>query len=118
MQKGSKNYMATLPHPAHGDTLHIVKISPKYEGKGDARHIVGTQFHALLLFDNCAQATIAVLGLDLGKMPTPEVIADRNMRLDFLKVRFTDLVINYFGGDYGTIRYTGTASGAEIIQGK
>lgn len=110
--------MATLPHAAHGDVLSVVKISPKYEGKGEARHIIGTQFHALMLFDNCAQATIVVLGLDPDKMPAPEVITDRNMKLDFLKVRFTNLVINYFGADYGSIRYPGTASGAEIIQGK
>lgn len=118
MQKGSKNYMATLPHPSHGDTLPIVKIGPKYEGKGDARRVVGTQFRALLLFDNCAHATIVVLGPDPTKFSAPEVVTERNMKLDFLKVRFTDLVINYFGGDYGAIRYTGTASGAEIVQSK
>lgn len=47
--------MATLPFAAHGDTLAVSKISPKYEGSGEARHIIGAQVTALLLFDNCAQ---------------------------------------------------------------
>ena len=110
--------MATLPPSAHGDTLPVVKIGPKYEGKGEARHIVGTQFHALLLFDNCAQAPITILGPDPTLFPTPEVVAERNLKMDFLRVRFTDLVITFSGGDYGAINYRGTASNVEIIQGK
>jgi len=112
------NHMATLPHAAHGDVLSVVQIAPKYEGKGDARHIVGSQFHALLLFDNCARVQITILGLDSAKFPSPEEIAERNMKLDFLKVRFSDLVITYRGGDFGAINYRGTASNAEIVQGK
>lgn len=110
--------MATLPHAAHGDVLPVVKIGPKYEGKGEARHIVGTQLSALLLFDNCACVTITILGLDPTSFPAPEVVTERNMKLDFLKVRFANLVITFTGGDYGSITYRGTASNAEIIQGK
>lgn len=108
--------MSTLPRAAHGDVLPIVKISPKNEGKGDARHLAGTQFNALLLFDNCAQVPIVIQGLDPAKMPAPEAIAERNMKMDFLKVRFTDLTINYFGADFGGVRYSGTASSAEIVK--
>ncbi len=108
--------MSTLPRTAHGDTLPVVKIGPKNEGKGEARHFVGTQFNGLLLFDNCAQATIIVPGLDPAKMPAPDVITERNMKMDFLKVRFTDLTINYFGTEYGGVRYSGTASSAEIVK--
>lgn len=43
------------------------------------------------------------------------VIYERNVSLNFLKVRFTDLVVTFSGGDYGAIRYKGTATGAEII---
>ena len=107
--------MATLPPPAHGDTLPIVKIVPKYEGSGDARHIAGTTVTALLLFDNCAQVPISIPGLDAAKLPAPEVVTERNMKLDFIKARFTDLVISFSGGDYGAIRYKGTASGIEIL---
>lgn len=109
---------STLPHAAHGDELVIAKIEPKSEGKGENRHIIGTQFRALLLFDNCAHANIIVKGLDATKFPAPGVVTERNMKLDFLKIRFTDLVITYSGGDYGAINYRGTASNAEIIQGK
>ena len=115
-QKG--NPMATLPHSAHGDTLPVVKIGPKYEGKGEARHIVGTQLYVLLLFDNCAQAPTTVLGPDPTLFPPPEVVAERNMKADFLKARFTDLVITFSGGDYGAINYRGTASNAEILPNK
>lgn len=110
--------MATLPRSAHGDTLPVVKIVPKYEGKGEARHIVGTQLYALLLFDNCAQAPITILGPDPTLFPTPEVVTERNLKMDFLKVRFTDLVITFNGGDYGAINYRGTASNAEILPNK
>ena len=107
--------MATLPASAHGDILPIVKIVPKYEGRGEARHIVGTQLTALLLFDNCAHAPITILGLDAAKLPSPQMIAEHNMKLDFLKVRFTDLAITYRGGEYGTVIYNGTANGAEVL---
>lgn len=110
--------MATLPHAAHGDTLPIVKISPKYEGKGETRRIIGTQLHALLLFDNCAQAPITILGLDSATLPAPGIVAEHNMTMSFLKARFTDLVITFNGGDYGTVKYHGTASGADILPSK
>lgn len=110
--------MATLPHAAHGDTLPIVKIGPKYEGKGEARHIIGTQFHALLLFDGCAHAPITVLGLDPTALPSPEIVAERNMKMDFLKVHFSNLVITFNGGEYGAINYRGTASNADILPSK
>lgn len=107
--------MATLPFAAHGDTLPIVKIASKYEGARDARHTAGTIATAMLLFDNCAQVPITIPGLDASKLPAPEVVTERNMKLDFIKARFTDLVISFSGGDYGAIRYRGTASGIEIL---
>lgn len=107
--------MATLPFAAHGDTLPVVKLAPKYEGVGEARHVVGVQATVLLLFDGCAQAPITVLGMDPSKFPNPEAVTDRNMKLDFMKARFTNLVISFSGGDYGSIHYRGTASGIEII---
>ena len=106
--------MATL-FAAHGDTLAVSKISPKYEGSGEARHIIGAQVTALLLFDNCAQVPITIPGLDISKLPSPEVVTERNMKLDFLKARFSDLVITFSGGDYGAIRYKGTATGVEFL---
>lgn len=107
--------MATLPSAALGDTFPIVKISPKYEGSGDTRHVVGSVVTALLLFDNCAQVPITIPGLDAAKLPAPEVVTERNMKLNFIQARFADLVISFSGGDYGAIRYKGTASGIEIL---
>lgn len=109
---------STLPYSAHGNELVVTKIDPKYEGKGENRHIVGAQLRALMLFDGCAHATIVVMGIDPAKFPPPEVITEHNMKLNFLKVRFSDLVITFSGGDYGAIIYRGTASGAEVIHGK
>ena len=37
----------TLPHAAHGDVLPVVKIAPKFEGKGDTRHVIGTELTVL-----------------------------------------------------------------------
>ena len=101
----------TLPAAAHGDTLPIVKIAPKYEGKGDARHIVGTELTALLPFDNMAPAPIVIPGLDAATLPTPETVTERNMQLALLMGKFQGLVIEYSGGDYGSIRYKGRATG-------
>ena len=106
---------STLPFAAHGDTLAVTKIVPKYEGSGEARHVVGSQVTGLLLFDNCAQVPITIPGLDASKLPGPEVVTERNLKMDFLKARFTDLVITFCGGDYGAIRYKGTASGIEFL---
>lgn len=107
--------MATLPYASHGDTHVVTKIAPKYEGSGDARHIVGGVADIMLLFDNCARVPVTILGLDPAKLPSPEVVTERNLKMDFLKARFTDLVITFSGGDYGAIRYKGTASGIEFL---
>lgn len=107
--------MSTLPFVAHGDTLPVVKVSPKYEGAGTTRHLVGTQFEGLLLFDNCAKVPISIPGLDASKFPSPEIVTERNMKRDFLMARFSDLVITFSGGDFGTVRYKGTASGVEFL---
>lgn len=107
--------MAQLPFVAHGDTLPVVKIATKYEGSGPVRREVGTQFNALLLFDNCTQVPITVPGLDIAKFPSADVVTQRNMKMQFLVARFHDLVISFSGGDYGTIRYKGTATSAELL---
>ena len=106
---------STLPHAAHGDCHAVIKVSPKYEGSGDARHIVGTSIDIMLLFDNCARVPVTIIGQDPMKLPSPEVVTEHNMKMNFLKARFTDLVITFSGGDYGTIRYKGTASGVEFL---
>lgn len=107
--------MAQFPFAAHGDTLPVVKIITKYEGIGAARHEVGVQFSALLLFDNCSQVPITIPGLDITKFPSADVVTQRNMKLQFLVARFQNLVITFSGGDYGAIRYKGTASGVEFL---
>lgn len=111
--------MAVLPFVAHGDTFAVVQIEPKYEGKGEARRIIGTKFHALLPFDFCARVPITIEGLNPDSFPAPEVVTERNMQLKFLMAKFQNLVISFRGVDtYGTVSYRGTASDAEIIQSK
>lgn len=107
--------MAQLPFAAHGDTLPVVKISTKYEGSGAARHEVGVQFNAMLLFDNCAMVPITIPGLDISKFPSTDVVTQRNMKLQFLVARFQNLTITFSGGDYGSVRYKGTANGVEFL---
>lgn len=106
---------STLPFAAHGDTLPVVKISPKFEGSGAARREIGTQFNALLLFDNCAQVPITVPGLDASAMPSPELVSERNLSLKFLTAKFQNMIITFSGGDFGAIRYKGTATGVEFL---
>lgn len=107
--------MPVFPFNAHGDTMPVVKIAPKFEGTGPARHEVGTQFNALLLFDSCAQVPIVISGLDASKLPSPELVMERNMAMRFLLAKFQDLVITFSGGDFGAIRYKGTATGVEFL---
>lgn len=107
--------MARLPKAAHGDTHIVTKIAPKYEGSGESRHVVGSVADIMLLFDNCARVPVTILGLDVTKLPSPEVVTERNVKQDFLKARFTDLEITFSGGDFGAIRYKGTASGVEFL---
>lgn len=104
----------TLPHAAHGDTLPIVKIGSKYEGRGESRHIVGTEVTAILPFDNMALAPIVIPGLDAATLPTSETVTERNMKLDLLMGKFQGLVIEYSGGDFGSIRYKGRATGVTV----
>ena len=107
--------MAQLPFAAHGDTLPVVKISTKYEGSGAARHEVGVQFNALLLFDNCAQVPITIPGLDISKFPSTEVVTQRNQKLQFLVAKFYNLVVTFSGAEYGRINYRGTATGVDFL---
>jgi hypothetical protein len=107
--------MAKLPFIAHGDTLPVVKVDKAYKGQGQARQELGSKVTALLLFDNCAHVPITIPGLDFSKLPSPDVVSSRNGKMQFLLARFRDLEINYRGGDFGTVIYTGTASGLEFL---
>ena len=106
---------STFPFAAHGDTLPVVKIGSKFEGAGAARHEVGAQINAMLLFDNCAQVPIVISGLDASKLPSPELVMERNTTMKFLIAKFNNLVITFSGGDFGAIRYKGTATGVEFL---
>lgn len=105
----------TLPYAAHGSKLPVVKISPKYEGKGDARHIIGTEVTTLLPFDNMAPAPIIIPGLDTAELPAQEIVTERNLKLDLLVGDFQNSVIEFSGGDYGSVRYKGRATGVTIV---
>lgn len=104
-----------LPFAAHGSKLPVVKSAPKYEGRGDARHITGSELTVLLPFDGMASAPISITNLDFSTLPTQETITERNMRLDMLVGEFQDLVIEFSGGDYGAVRYRGRATGVKFI---
>lgn len=101
----------TLPHAAHGDVLPVVKIAPKFEGKGDTRHVIGTELTVLLTFDALAAAPVVIAGLDASALPSPEIVAAHNMKLDLLLGKFDGLTIEFSGGDFGAVRYKGTARG-------
>lgn len=104
-----------LPRAAHGDTLPVVKVERAFKGKGEARHEVGSKLTAMLLFDSCAPVQITIPGLDISKLPSPDIVAERNMKMQFLIARFRELEITIRGGDFGTVVYTGTASGVEFL---
>lgn len=107
--------MPRMPKAAHGDKFAIVKVGDKKEGSGDARRVIGAELTALLLFDNCAPVKFVIPGLDAKTLPDPETVNERNMKMDFLMARLTDPVIEYSGGDYGAVRYKGTATGVEFL---
>lgn len=100
-----------LPYAAHGSKVPVAKISPKYEGKGDARRHVGSEFTGLLPFDGMAPVPIVIPGLDSSTLPSQETITERNMKLDMIVGDFQGLVIEFSGGDYGAVRYKGRATG-------
>lgn len=106
---------STLPRAAHGDTLPVCKIEKAYKGKGDARQEIGVKLTALLLCDNCVSVPIKVAGLDISKLPSPEIVTERNQRMQFLVARFRDLEITFRGGDFGAVIYSGSASGLEFL---
>lgn len=110
-EKEENNMSHILPYAAHGSKVPVAKISPKYEGKGDARRLVGSEFTGLLPFDGMAPVPIVIPGLDMAALPTQEAITDRNMKLDLLVGDFQGLVIEFSGGDYGAVRYKGRATG-------
>jgi len=104
-----------LPRAAHGDTLPVVKLEKSYKGKGEAKQEIGSKVTAMLLCDNCAQVPIRIAGLDISKLPSPDIVSVRNTKMQFLVARFRDLEISYRGGDYGSVIYSGTASGIEFL---
>lgn len=104
-----------LPREAIGDVLPVTKISPAYKGRGNGRQVVGSKLDGMLLFDNCAHVSITIPGLDSNSLPTPEVVSARNQKMQFLVARFRDLEISFRGGDYGSIIYSGTATGVEFL---
>lgn len=107
--------MPVLPSVAHGDTLPVCDIGKAYKGKGEARQEIGSKVTAMLLFDHCAHVPITIPGLDISKLPSPDTVTARNTKMQFLVARFHNLEINYRGGDYATVIYSGTASGIEFL---
>ena len=107
--------MPTLPFAAHGDTLPVIKLDKAYKGKGEARQEIGSKVTAMLLFDNCTHVPITIPSLDISKLPSSEVVSARNQKMQFLVARFRDLEITFRGGDFGTVVYSGTASGVEFL---
>ena len=108
--------MPTLPFAAHGDTLPVIKLDKAYKGKGEARQEIGSKVTAMLLFDNCTHVPITIPSLDISKLPSSEVVSARNQKMQFLVARFRDLEITFRGGDFGTVVYSGTASGVEFLK--
>jgi len=104
-----------LPRAAHGDTLPVCKVEKAYKGKGEARQEIGSKVTAMLLFDSCTPVTITIPGLDISKLPSSDFVSERNLKMQFLVARFRDLEITIRGGDYGTVIYSGTASGLEFL---
>lgn len=107
--------MATLPFQAHGDTLPVVRVEQAKEGPKDNRQVIGSKLIALLLFDSCAQVPIVIRGLDISQLPAPEVFIQHNLRMNFVMAKFSNLIVSFSGSDFGTIRYSATASGVEFI---
>lgn len=105
---------SVLPLAAHGDTLPVVKLDKAYKGKGEARQEIGSKVTAMLLFDHCAHVPITIPGLEVSKLPSPEIVSARNQKMQFLVARFRDLEITFRGGDFGSVVYAGTASGVEF----
>lgn len=103
-----------LPPNAHGNRLPVSKIAEKYDGKGDARHVIGAEITVLLPFDNLAPVPIVIEGLDVAALPSAETVNEHNMKLDLLIGDFQGLVIEFAGGDFGAIRYRGRATGVSF----
>lgn len=104
-----------LPPIAYGDTLYVANAQEKFKGKDAARHSIGVEVDVILLFDHLAHVPILIEGFDVKQLPAPEVISEHNMKLDLIKARFKDLRITFSGGDFGAIRYAGTATGVEFL---
>lgn len=107
--------MPILPLNAVGDTFPVSKVEKAYKGKGDARQEIGAKVTTMLLPFDCAPVPITIAGLDVSKLPSPDIVSERNMKMQFLVARFRDLEISFRGGDYGTVIYSGTASGVEFL---
>lgn len=106
---------STLPRAAVGDTLPVIKIEPAFKGRGEARQEIGSKLTCMLLFDNCAHVPITIPGLDSSKLPSPDIVTERNMKLQFLVARFRGLEVTYRGGDWGAVVYSAAATGVEFL---
>lgn len=107
--------MPIIPAVALPSQWIVTDIAPKYEGKDATRRVVGTQIKALLTMDHCAQVPITILDLDASTLPSQELINERNLNMDFLVAEFQNLSVSFSGGDFGSIRYKGTASGVKFL---
>ena len=62
--------------------------------------------------------TLPVIKLDKaykGKGEARQEIGSKVTAMQFLVARFRDLEITFRGGDFGTVVYSGTASGVEFL---
>ena len=104
-----------MPFAAHGDTLPAVKAEGKMKGRGDDRKCIGAEITVLLTADSCAHVPIVIEGYDMTRLPDRLSFQNHNVKLSFIQAKFKDLVIEFSGGDYGAIRYSGRATNVEFL---
>ena len=108
-------YTGKLAQLLLGEPGAMTKVEPmKRRRPKDGPETVNDVVGVLVRADGCALAQITLPAGTLGDLTQADV-TERNLQLDFIKVKLEGLVLEARGSEFNTMDYRGTATGLTIL---
>lgn len=98
-----------------GTPAVISQVEPmKRRRPKDGPETVSDDIGVMVRADGCVLAQISLPSGSLGGLTQADV-TERNLALDFIKVKLDGLVLEVRGGEFNKVEYRGTATGITIL---
>lgn len=110
---GKHTYSGQIAEMLMGTPAAVVKIERNAKIKVNGNDVYGTKLSSPVRADGCAVAELFI-PRDITDVDQAEV-TERNLKLDFIKVKFSGLVLEAVGGEFNKLTYRGTIDAVEFL---